>query len=541
MRRLALLLSVALFEATAGTGWHCTLAKEDAQVPVPSEAEIRKATRILKEAYAEQYAVAESTKDTRALIRLLRDGSRSSGDHSMQYAQLQEATRLALESQAYDVADDVLSQTSEAFVIDTLAQRVSLLKTMADSKDTQDPELFELAMEIAKTCLVAERLDEAEAAAKVAGTIAKHIATAERKEIALQRRKRQQAASEEVRAGQACVDRADRLRASVKMASEGKEAYQAALTALAAQPSDAAANTLVGRYKALALGQWQAALPFLTKGTEASLAALASGELRLREADGVRPEELFELASRWWDASEAPGQSLEEATGIKSHASALYAESAPTLIDPVKLALAQKRGGEESARVARLAGPAGGLAALATSEKAPAAAPLPATQRLRVGEVVVFLSDLPERNAHVGFGEFGKNGELGNFGRKVKVNGVLSPKGISLHGATDGEARVTYEVPNKARLMVAGVAIADDASNSGKGGSVTPLTFRVLGPGGEVMWQTQQPMQQLGELRQCVVDVSRVQSITLSVLCPGTNDHAMAVWVEPFFIARPSR
>jgi hypothetical protein len=519
----------------------CRLVSAADRLAVPEASKVQAATSLLREAYAEQYAAAARDKDARSLITVLRDGSRASGDASLHYAQLQEAIRLAVEAELYVIADEVLSQKSQVFEAETLAERVLVLRKLATSKEAaQDPASFELACDIAEDSLAAESLEDAAAASRVATAIAKNIASAERRDATLRKRQRQQELTEPTRVGEAYAERAEGLKASVKVASEGMEDYKAALDVLANSPADASANFAVGRYRCFALGQWDAALPYLAKGGTDGLAALAGDEMRLGGEDGVEPEQLFDVAGRWWDLGEESANKADEARAIRRHASDLYAKSFPNLTDPIKKALAVKRAGATINRGEEGQLNTGGLAALAMAADKPAQ-PLPFAQRLRVGEVSVFLSDLPERDAHVGWGEFGKNGELGHFGRKVKVNGQLSPKGLSLAGVANGEARVTYDVPNKARLLVAGVAISDDAVNSGKGGSATPLTFRVLGPNGQVLWQTQAPLQQAGELRPCVVDVSKVQAVTLSVLCPGSHDHAMAVWIEPYFIARPAR
>jgi hypothetical protein len=88
---------------------------------------------------------------------------------------------------------------------------------------------------------------------------------------------------------------------------------------------------------------------------------------------------------------------------------------------------------------------------------------------------------------------------------------------------------VIYRIGKKYSRFQATVGIRDGA-NGGRG-SVTPLTFRVVGDGKE-LWKSA-PIQKCGETRDCTVSVAGVERLELRVDCPGEAFCAHAVWAEP--------
>lgn len=134
----------------------------------------------------------------------------------------------------------------------------------------------------------------------------------------------------------------------------------------------------------------------------------------------------------------------------------------------------------------------------------------------------VSLSDMEELavRAHI----YGKSGWGG--GSKVRVNGVYSPKGIYLHPNGDRLGSVKYPLPGKFRSFKAKVGINDSAN-----GSVTPVTFRVLGDG-RLLWQSE-PMQKGKVLQAVSVPIANVKVLELQVESEGDYTGAHCVWIEP--------
>jgi serine/threonine-protein kinase len=142
-----------------------------------------------------------------------------------------------------------------------------------------------------------------------------------------------------------------------------------------------------------------------------------------------------------------------------------------------------------------------------------------------------YLSDLPEIDPSVGFGKFGKKGQLG-FGERppdqerIMVKGVLSPNGLSMHPPADGDSRTAYQLSRQYHGFQGIAAIDDSAATSG-----VHLVFFVLGDGKE-LWRSN-PLRQPGDKHECKVSVQGVERLELRVRCTGTHVCAHAVWLEP--------
>jgi serine/threonine protein kinase len=158
----------------------------------------------------------------------------------------------------------------------------------------------------------------------------------------------------------------------------------------------------------------------------------------------------------------------------------------------------------------------------------------PASERLAASskeQQATYLSDLPEIDPSVGFGKFGKKGQLG-FGERppeqdrIKVKGVPSPNGLSMHPPENGDSRTAYQIGRQYHSFQGTAAIDDSAGTSG-----AHLVFLVLGDGKE-LWRSN-PLRQPGEKHECKVSIQGVDRLELRVRCTGTHVCAHAVWLEP--------
>jgi hypothetical protein len=140
----------------------------------------------------------------------------------------------------------------------------------------------------------------------------------------------------------------------------------------------------------------------------------------------------------------------------------------------------------------------------------------------------VFLSDLQERDVVVGWGRYGKNGDLFGDG-KVIVLGQEPKKGVSMHPQGDGIAKASFDVPVGLTTFEAVAAINDSASNR----QPTPLVFKVFGDG-KLLWQSP-PLRGGGAAANCKVRLKASRTLTLLVECPGNSQRAHAVWCDPRF------
>lgn len=153
--------------------------------------------------------------------------------------------------------------------------------------------------------------------------------------------------------------------------------------------------------------------------------------------------------------------------------------------------------------------------------------PLPPVRELFAQKPRVYLSDLEEFGAQTGPWAFSKNGRNGD-GKPIRVDGTLSPKGLSMHPPwAPGFASVRYRLGKQAALFRAMVAI-NETSNW----CWSPAIFTVLGDG-KPLWQSGWIAHNHGHSEKCSVDVSGVDVLELRVHCVNGADGDHAVWVEP--------
>jgi hypothetical protein len=148
---------------------------------------------------------------------------------------------------------------------------------------------------------------------------------------------------------------------------------------------------------------------------------------------------------------------------------------------------------------------------------------------------ITWLSDMPEENPRVGWGKFGKNGQLGytpegfNPEAKIMVNGQHWTKAISFHPPDFGESVVQYRLNGQHKLLKAMVSLADLPPKVDR--SMSPQVFKVFGDG-QLLWVSN-PVQQRKDQQSFRLSVENVQTLELRVHCGGGKGHAWSVWVNP--------
>jgi serine/threonine-protein kinase len=142
----------------------------------------------------------------------------------------------------------------------------------------------------------------------------------------------------------------------------------------------------------------------------------------------------------------------------------------------------------------------------------------------------IFLADMPALDVRVGFGQFGKKGDLGYENKRITIKGVPAGNGLSMHPPTKGASHVTYLLGKKYQTFKAAAAINDDAT------SHSALTFKVIGDG-KRLWQSR-GLKDKGDSHSFVVSVDQVDKLELEVHCPGEYGMAHAVWVDPQLVPK---
>ncbi|HYG74873.1 MAG TPA: NPCBM/NEW2 domain-containing protein [Planctomycetota bacterium] len=146
---------------------------------------------------------------------------------------------------------------------------------------------------------------------------------------------------------------------------------------------------------------------------------------------------------------------------------------------------------------------------------------------VRDGPRLVYLADLDEQEVKVGFGEFGKKGDMGYHNWRVEVkNRLYYTNSLSLHPGRGEPSHVAYRLGGAFRTLRTEAAMIDHWNTS-----ESPMTFKVLGDG-KKLWQSK-PIKRHKQPQPCEVDISGIDKLELEVHCAGGNNNCGAVWVDP--------
>jgi uncharacterized membrane protein YgcG len=465
--------------------------------PVPDEAAQQKSLQQLKDLLKDDFAGAKTPDAQVALADKLKQLSiDTKNDPSASYVMFNQALEFAIKGGDPTVAMAVIDALAKSFDVDAWDLRQKTLAQLAHAAKAEDVRALVVhsAIELAQQAIGESRFEIAAALATTAMNLSAAV-----KDNALR-------------------DEARDLGERTKRMQKDQPALEAALAKLKTNPNDADANLTIGRFKCFLLGDWAAGLPYLSKGNDDALKALAKQE----ETSPANADEQAKLADAWWDQSEKKGDRNDPMLkAIRARALYWYRLALPNLTG-LALAKAQKRvEGDE-----------------ATKPEAP------------ITETV-YLDDLPELDLTLANPSLGKHGETGyshNGGRpfstgggkkgrvvfnpgsppppqRVTLGGVEPQHALSLQPRPSGNATVAYDVGGKYRLFNGTAALMDTANPT------SAVLFRVLADGRPI-WVSR-PMRRAGESQTCTVKIAKAKKLEFEILCNGSNGGAFTVWVNP--------
>jgi WD40 repeat protein len=111
--------------------------------------------------------------------------------------------------------------------------------------------------------------------------------------------------------------------------------------------------------------------------------------------------------------------------------------------------------------------------------------------------------------------------------KQIMIGDFQSPHGLGMHPPADGFSRVKYKLAKQWNTFKAAVGLNYTAPRK----PASPLTFEVKGDG-KTLWRSE-PVQEVGVKQEAQVDIRGVEVLELRVTCPGSHEHAHAVWLEP--------
>ena len=251
------------------------------RLPVPDEAEQKKAKALLREVYKDDYNTPKGKRDQwrKFASKLLAQEQRTREDPAGRYVLLIEAAGIAADEADVRTAMRAVDLLERSYQVDALALRVDFIDransagelTMSDNKSIVDT-----AERLIKEAMSQDNYAAAEALYDAA--------------IAAARRTREKAKLVQVTAHREDLDEAQAAFREV----------HAAIEKLRSDPDDPDANLDVGKYLCFVKQRWDRGLPHLARGSHVELRGLANLELQANHA----PEQMIEIADLWWKLGE---------------------------------------------------------------------------------------------------------------------------------------------------------------------------------------------------------------------------------------------
>ncbi len=275
-------------------------AGEPKRKPIPNLASIAKAEKAVRDVYSKEYKSINS----KFILRLIKDAAGTTDDAPTCYVLLTEASRLATEKKALDLAVRALDKINNYFIIkDYIARKAALLDNFSRKikKGPKAEILADAYLDLVREAVDADNFAIAGKAAKAAEKFARRLKNKER------------------------IKAARAIKTWVRKQAKLLKQISKAMDTLKTKPDDPKANLACGRYYCFQKGNWEKGLPLLTKGYDRNIAGLARKEL----AGATTAKELTSLADGWWEITKKEKLPLESVGNLRSHASELYEKALP--------------------------------------------------------------------------------------------------------------------------------------------------------------------------------------------------------------------
>lgn len=267
------------------------------RAPVPDAAKQQEAEKMIRDVFKDQYA-KKAPGDRRALSRsLLENAAKSQDDPAAFWVLCREAQDAACQTCDVRTALEAVESLARIFDVDSLMLRNAAIASAG--KAAKSPEDFaEVATALLQLIEELIAVDQYEAADKDCAAAVQYAQRSKDVKLAYESATR----SKEV--------------------TEAKTLYQgmkSVLQTLAKNPEDAGANLEMGKFLCFAKGGWDLGLRFLTKGSDASLKALAEKDL----SGSLQPADRAGVADGWFDLGEKEKSPLRRSR-VLAHCKVLY-------------------------------------------------------------------------------------------------------------------------------------------------------------------------------------------------------------------------
>ncbi|HZK80200.1 MAG TPA: hypothetical protein VFC46_04015 [Humisphaera sp.] len=266
---------MSIIVATAHTG-SAAPSSAPTRMAIPAPAEQHAAAKRVSELFKDDISKAKKPADKVALAKkLLQAGIDEANDPVGRYAVLMLARDTATAAGDCDVAIDALDELGKSYQLDPLPLKADALASAGRSAGTSAAHKA-IALRAGQMADEAVGVDQFDLAKKLADVA---MASARKSDDPA-----------------LIATTTNGARDAAANALAFHEAVRAA-SALQANPADAGANFAVGRFRCLVKGDWEGGLPFLAKGSDSTLKAVAAKELHPpTDADSQ-----VALGDDWWN------------------------------------------------------------------------------------------------------------------------------------------------------------------------------------------------------------------------------------------------
>jgi hypothetical protein len=250
-----------------------------AKLPLPSDAAQAESLQVAKEVYGKEFARAKTKPEKQALAqKLLAKAGETENGSANHYVLLRLARDIATQAVDGQTAFQAIDAMAATFQADDLPMKSAVLATLASvaTFPSQHKTVAEEALKLTRQAIGRDRFE-------MAGELSK-LALAEARKA---------------------NDKDDLAEARDQIAEEAESAKayedtQKATVQLEKEPTDPAANLLVGKYKCFAKGDWDGGLVMLALGSDEALKARATQDILGAETPG----EQAALGDGWWEYAE---------------------------------------------------------------------------------------------------------------------------------------------------------------------------------------------------------------------------------------------
>jgi len=251
---------------------------QDKKLEVPDDAAQKEAEKTIRGIFKDDYA-KRAPADRLALAKnLLRQGVETKDDNAARYVLLRDSQDLAARGGDLDTAFRAVDEMCRVYATNPLILKNGVLAAAAGMPRTPEEQkaVAQAYVTLADEACQARQFDLAAKASQSALAAAK-----KGKDVPL-------------------LTKAESQSKAMAAVQERYEKVKKSFETLTAAPESPDANQAVGEFECLALGDWEAGLPKIAKGSDPALKALAAKDLS-KPSEGA---ELAALGDAWWDRAE---------------------------------------------------------------------------------------------------------------------------------------------------------------------------------------------------------------------------------------------